>query len=267
MKRVTLAALCLWAAAAQAQGEDVPFVVTPDHVTREMLRLAGVGSNDFVIDLGSGDGRIVIAAARLHGARGLGVEIVPALVERSLENARRAGVAERAEFRVQDLFATDLARATVITLYLLPEVNLQLRPRLLALRPGTRIVSHDWDLGDWRPDRTLTVAVPEKAVGLDKHSRLHLWTVPAPVQGKWCGPAGQLIDITQRYQQLQIDFAGVMPPLAATLQGRALHAGAWLSMRAVDAPVPRMQVGTAVGAWAGLAGMSFTAAGPAGCQR
>ncbi len=266
MKPVLLAALCLWAAAAQAQGEDVPFVVTPDHVTREMLRLAEVGPNDFVIDLGSGDGRIVIAAARLHGARGLGVEIVPALVERSLANARRAGVAERAEFLVQDLFATDLARATVITMYLLPEVNLQLRPKLLALKPGTRIVSHDWDLGDWLPDRTLTVAVPEKSVGLDKHSRLHLWTVPAALQGKWCGSGGQVFDVTQRYQQLQIDFGGGMPSLAASVHGRELRAEAQLSMRVVDAPVPRMQVGTAAGAWAGLAGSSFTPAGPAGCQ-
>jgi len=262
-----LAALCVWAVAAQAQGEDVPFVVTPDHVTREMLRLAEVGPNDFVIDLGSGDGRIVIAAAQLHGARGLGVEIVPALVERSLENARRAGVAERSEFRVQDLFATDLARATVITMYLLPEVNLQLRPRLLALKPGTRIVSHDWDLGDWRPDRTLTVAVPDKPVGLDKQSRLHLWTVPAAVQGKWCGPAGQVLDITQRYQRLQIDFAGGMPSLAAALQGYELYADARLSMRVVDGPVPSMHVGTALGAWAGLAGVNFTAAGPTGCRR
>jgi SAM-dependent methyltransferase len=266
VKAAVLAALCLCAIAARAQGEDVPFVVTPDRVTREMLQLAQVGPDDFVLDLGSGDGRIVIAAARLYGARGLGVEIVPALVEQSRENARRAGVAERTEFRVQDLFATDLARATVITMYLLPEVNLQLRSRLLALKPGTRIVSHDWDLGDWPPDRTLTVAVPEKAVGLDKHSRLHLWTVPSPVHGRWCGPAGQVLDITQRYQQLQLDFAAAMPPLTATLDGTALHAGPGLSMRVDDGPVPRMQVGAAAGAWAALAGASFTAGGPAGCQ-
>ena len=119
-----------------AQGDDVPFVVTPDHVTREMLRLAGVTRSDFVIDLGSGDGRIVIAAARLHGARGLGVEIVPDLVAKSRDNARRAGVAERTEFRVQDLFSTDLSRATVITMYLLPEVNLQLRPKPAGAEAG-----------------------------------------------------------------------------------------------------------------------------------
>jgi predicted methyltransferase len=158
---------------------DVPFVVTPDNVTREMLKLAGVGPSDYVIDLGSGDGRIVIVAARQFGARGLGVEIVPDLVVQSRENARKAGVADRAEFREQDLFATDLSKATVITMYLLPEVNLQLRPRLLALKPGTRIVSHDWDMGDWKPDRVVTVDAPDKPIGREKVSRLFLWTVPA----------------------------------------------------------------------------------------
>ena len=171
--------LTLFAGAARAQ-EEVPFVTTPDRVTLAMLELAQVGSRDHVIDLGSGDGRIVITAAKRFGASGLGVEIVPDLVRRSREAARSAGVAERAEFREQDLFATDLGRATVVTMYLLPEVNLQLRPRLLALAPGTRIVSHDWDLGDWLPDRTLTVDVPEKAIGREKFSRVHLWQVPAP---------------------------------------------------------------------------------------
>ena len=165
-------------AASQAL-EEVPFITSPDNVTREMLRLAGVKAGDFVIDLGSGDGRIVIVAAKQFGARGLGVEIVPELVEKSRDNARRAGVADRVEFRVQDLFATDLSRATVITMYLLPEVNLQLRPKLLALKPGTRIVSHDWDMGDWKPDRVITVDAPDKPIGREKQSRLHLWTVPA----------------------------------------------------------------------------------------
>jgi len=175
----TLAAACLLAASnAFAQSEEVPFVVTPDHVTVEMLRLAGVKPSDFVIDLGSGDGRIVIIAAKQFGARGLGVEIVPSLVAQSQDNARRAGVADRVEFRVQDLFAADLSPASVITMYLLPEVNLLLRPRLLALKPGTRIVSHDWDMGDWKPDRVVTVEVPDKVIGRDKLSRLYLWTVP-----------------------------------------------------------------------------------------
>jgi SAM-dependent methyltransferase len=168
----------LLATGVAAQDTDVPFVVTPDNVTREMLKLADVKASDFVIDLGSGDGRIVIVAAKHFGARGLGVEIVPELVAKSRDNARRAGVADRAEFRVQDLFASDLSQATVITMYLLPEVNLQLKPRLLALKPGTRIVSHDWDMGDWKPDRTIEVDAPDKPIGREKRSKLHLWIVP-----------------------------------------------------------------------------------------
>jgi SAM-dependent methyltransferase len=174
-------ALCLWAlcaSAAAAQDVDVPFVVTPDNVTRAMLQLADVKAADHVIDLGSGDGRIVIVAAKHFGARGLGVEIVPELVAKSRDSAQRAGVADRAEFRVQDLFATDLSEASVITMYLLPEVNLQLKPRLQKLKPGTRIVSHDWDMGaDWPPDRTLVVDAPDKPIGREKTSRLHLWVV------------------------------------------------------------------------------------------
>jgi SAM-dependent methyltransferase len=174
-----LASLLFVVSGAFAQDTDVPFIVTPDNVTQEMLKLADVKAGDYVIDLGSGDGRIVIVAAKRFGARGLGVEIVPELVAKSRDNARRAGVADRAEFRVQDLFTTDLSQATVITMYLLPEVNLQLRPRLLALKPGTRIVSHDWDMGDWKPDRVVTVDVPDKPIGREKVSRLYLWTVPA----------------------------------------------------------------------------------------
>ncbi len=160
---------------------DVPFITTPDHVTVAMLEIAGVRPGEHVIDLGSGDGRIVITAARRFGATGLGVEIVPELVQQSRENARRAGVADRVAFREQDLFDraldADLARADVVTMYLLPEVNLKLRPRLQALRRGTRIVSHDWDMGDWAPDRLLTLPVPDKAVGREKVSRVYLWVV------------------------------------------------------------------------------------------
>ena len=188
------------AASPTAPVEEVPFITTPDHVTGAMLELAGVGPQDHVIDLGSGDGRIVITAARRFGATGLGVEIVPDLVAQSRSNARRAGVAARTRFEVQDLFATDLAAASVVTMYLLPEVNLALRPRLLALQPGTRIVSHDWDLGDWAPDRTLTLPVPDKAVGREKLSRLHLWTVPARVDGLWCGAGGATLQVQQQHQ-------------------------------------------------------------------
>jgi SAM-dependent methyltransferase len=196
-------------APAHAQDMEVPFITTPDAVTEAMLNVAGVNETDVLYDLGSGDGRIVIAAARLHGARAVGVEIVPELVQRSRANARRAGVADKVQFVEQDLFASDLQAATVITMYLLPEVNLQLRPRLLALAPGTRIVSHDWDMGDWLPDRTLVIDVPEKAIGREKTSRVHFWLVPAQVGGEWCqrgaGKAqGQRLSIDQHFQTLQL---------------------------------------------------------------
>ena len=198
--------LCSLAAVAQTQpAEDVPFITSPDNVTLEMLRIANVSSGDHVIDLGSGDGRIVIQAARRFGATGLGVEIDPQLVTRSVRNATAAGVAERVEFRVQDLFLTDLSPATVITMYLLPEFNLKLRPALLALKPGTRLVSHDWDMGDWQPEQTTVVPVPDKAVGLEKSSKVHLWVVPARVEGLWCGTGllrGTALELSQRYQML-----------------------------------------------------------------
>jgi len=211
------AALCL---AGAALGQDeVPFITTPDQVTLAMLELARVGPADRVIDLGSGDGRIVITAAKRFGARGLGVEIVPELVQKSRELARAAGVHDRVEFHEQDLFATDLGGASVVTMYLLPAVNLQLRPRLLALAPGTRIVSHDWDLGDWRPDRTITVDVPDKAVGREKLSRIHLWTVPAPVHGIWCA-AGHRLEIAQRFQAFSATLSAKGSPAPLVFDGR-----------------------------------------------
>lgn len=168
-------------ARAQSDSElDVPFVTTPQNVVDAMLELAGVGPQDRLLDLGSGDGRIVITAARRWGIRGVGVEIDPALIERAREEARRAGVSELTNFQEADLFKIDLSQATVITMYLLPDVNLLLRPRLQRLRPGTRLVSHDWDMGDWLPDRSVEVPAPDKVVGLRKVSRLMLWTVRDP---------------------------------------------------------------------------------------
>ena len=216
--RVLGLALLVAATAAVAQ-DEVPFVTTPDQVTLAMLELAHVGPADRVIDLGSGDGRIVITAAKRFGARGLGVEIVPELVQKSRGLARAAGVAERVEFREQDLFATDLGPATVVTMYLLPAVNLQLRPRLLALAPGTRIVSHDWDLGDWQPERTVTVDVPDKAVGREKLSRIHLWIVPAAVQGTWCA-AGRRLEIVQRFQAFSATLSTAGSPVPLVFDGR-----------------------------------------------
>jgi SAM-dependent methyltransferase len=209
---------------AQA-GDEVPFITTPDNVTLAMLELAKVGAQDTLIDLGSGDGRIVITAARRFGARGLGVEIVPDLVLRSRENAVRAGVADRAEFREQDLFKTDLSPYSVITMYLLPEVNLQLRPLVLRLRPGTRVVSHDWDMGEWLPDRTVTLDVPDKAVGRDKLSRVHLWVVPAAVEGLWCGPGSAQLRLERRFQVVQGRAGGARDLALAhgRVEGSDLH--------------------------------------------
>ena len=154
-------------------GAEVPYVQTPIEVVSEMLRLAGVNGNDVVYDLGSGDGRLVIAAARDFGARGVGIEIDPQLVAQSAESARRAGVGDRVRFSAGDLFEADLSDATVVTLYLSPELNLRLRPKLLReLRPGSRIVSHDFNMGDWPPSQTIHVA------SRDRMSNVFLWIVP-----------------------------------------------------------------------------------------
>ena len=156
---------------------DVPFVTTPQNVVDAMLALAQVRRGDTLIDLGSGDGRIVITAATRCDVPGLGVEIDPRLVEHARATALTEGVAARARFEIQDLFTTDLTPASVITLYLLPDVNELLKPRLQKLRPGTRIVSHDWGMGDWKPDRVSTVDAPGKTVGTGKTSKLLLWVV------------------------------------------------------------------------------------------
>ena len=208
-----VAALVLSAAAAAQTGPpdlDVPYVTTPENVVDAMLGLARIKSSDNVLDLGSGDGRIVIKAATQHGARGMGVEIDPALVKLSNENAQRAGVADRAKFVVQDLFETDLTQASVITMYLLPDVNLKLRPSLLKLKPGTRIVSHDWDMGDWEPDEKVTLDVPDKKIGMAKTSTLMLWKVPANVDGEWSAGRPLRMQLAQKYQMLSgtVEFRG-----------------------------------------------------------
>lgn len=159
------------------QDLDVPFVTTPDNVVLKILEMAGVSDLDFLLDLGSGDGRIPITAALKYRARGLGVEIDPQLVWRSKENAKIAKVDHLVDFKIQDLFETDLNQATVITMYLLPDVNMKLRPSLQKLKPGTRIVSHDWDMGDWPANRTEKLAAPDKKVGLIKESKIMLWVV------------------------------------------------------------------------------------------
>jgi SAM-dependent methyltransferase len=157
----------------QAIKKDVPYVPTPQNVVNEMLTLANVTKDDVVYDLGCGDGRLVITAVQKFGARrGFGVDIDPQRIAESNANAKTAGVTDRVSFAVQDLFQTDMKEASVVTLYLLPAVNLKLRPKLLSeLRPGTRVVSHSFDMGDWKPDKTVTVQ-PGGQV-------LYLWTIPA----------------------------------------------------------------------------------------
>lgn len=264
-------ALALHSLPAQAT-EEVPFITTPDNVTLEMLRAAQVGPRDHVIDLGSGDGRIVITAARRFGATGLGVEIAPDLVRQSIRNAQDAGVADKVKFLEQDLFKTDISGATVITMYLLPEVNLQLRPSVLALKPGTRIVSHDWDMGDWKPDQTTVVAVPDKKVGLEKSSKVHLWVVPARVDGLWCGSGllkGTSIRLTQKYQT----FTGTLVRRDRTreLQGRI--AGAQLRAPAgrygelvLEAAGDALRIADGQGEMALARGQTFARTSAASCS-
>ncbi|BAY59994.1 hypothetical protein NIES22_00510 [Calothrix brevissima NIES-22] len=155
----------------QERPGDVPYVPTPQPVVDAMLNVAKVGKNDVLYDLGSGDGRIVVTAAQKYGTQGVGIDINPERVAEANQNAQKAGVSDRVKFVQQDLFNTDLSQATVVTLYLLPDVNIKLRPKLFKeLKPGTRIVSHAFDMGDWKPQQTLNVdgktiyywVVPEK---------------------------------------------------------------------------------------------------------
>jgi SAM-dependent methyltransferase len=189
----------------------VPYVQTPMEIVERMLRMAEVKKDDYVIDLGSGDGRIIIEAAK-RGARGLGVDIDPNLVRHATENAQKAGVGERVRFETRDIFETDLAPATVVTMYLLPEFNAKLLPRLLALKPGTRIVSHDGGIGDWPADETLEMRAPEKTVGVGGVSRVELWIVPADASGSWTAEVPMhggtwRLHIKQKFQMLDIDAA------------------------------------------------------------
>jgi hypothetical protein len=177
------------------EGKDVVWVPMPDDQLEKMLDMARITSADFVMDLGSGDGRTVIAAAK-RGARAMGVEFNPDLVVLSQRAAMRAGVADRATFVQGDLFETDLSRATVITLFLLDEINLKLRPTLLSLKPGTRVLSNTFRMGDWEPD-----AAESYPRGCINWCTLYLWIVPAPVEGSWRASQGELA-LKQKYQTI-----------------------------------------------------------------
>jgi hypothetical protein len=199
----------LAAARALAQEPRVPYVPTPQEVVERMLEMAKVGPYDYLIDLGSGDGRIVITAAKKFGARGFGVDLNPVRIQEANDNARRAGVIDKVAFYQRDLFETDLDSATVITMYLLPQVNLELRPKLLKLKPGTRLVSHDFDMGDWKPDTHVTVNAKDKYGGSGGTSDIYYWVVPATAGGVWQWelpavgkPQAYELKLEQRYQSI-----------------------------------------------------------------
>jgi SAM-dependent methyltransferase len=204
-----LAVACGAVRAASNEGTvplDVPYVQTPQPVVDRMLALAAPTKDDVVYDLGSGDGRIVITAAKRYGARGVGIDIDPARVEEGKQNAQAAGVGDRVRFVQQDVFQSDVREATVVTMYLLQAVNERLRPRLLEqLRPGTRVVSHQFDLGEWEADKTVEVAR-----GDGSSATVYYWVVPAKVAGAWELTLGQgdqarkvRLNLEQRYQKIR----------------------------------------------------------------
>jgi SAM-dependent methyltransferase len=188
-------ALVAWSASAQLQ-LDVPYVPTPQEVVNRMLDLGKVRAGEYHMDLGSGDGRIAVTAAQKYGARAYGVDLNPVRVKEALENAKKAGVSDRATFEVKNLFDTDISKADIVTMYLLPRVNIELRPRVLKeMWPGTRIVSHAFDMGDWEPDQKDSVT----------GRQVYLWVVPASVGGRWHIEGGGrkfTVNIEQRYQKI-----------------------------------------------------------------
>jgi SAM-dependent methyltransferase len=207
-------------AAERLTSPDVPTPYLPSTsvAVDEMLRLADVGHNDLVVDLGSGDGRLVIAAAKYYGARGLGIELDPKLVAESQDNARKEGVEGRVAFRQGDVLTADYRDATVVTLYLLPNLVEKLKPRLLDLKPGTRIVAHDYGFGDWQPDRRVNIS-----------KNYLLYVVPAKVAGKWRlqaalpdGARDYEFDLEQKYQDIKGGMrvsGGYLPAFDAHLAG------------------------------------------------
>ena len=198
-------------------GKDVMWLPTPDAMVTRMLQAVKTSSDDLVYDLGAGDGRIAIAAAKEFGAKGVGIEYDADLAALARRNAERAGVADRVTIIQGDIFKEDFSRATVVTLYLLPDLNQQLRPRILRMKPGTRVVSHQWDMGEWEADATFRVAQSEAFV----------WIVPARVEGRWTLTAdddrwqGEL-DVVQQFQRVggTLTLRGkAQPLLGAYVQG------------------------------------------------
>jgi SAM-dependent methyltransferase len=212
-------------------------VQTPQVVVDKMLEMAKVSANDFLVDLGSGDGRLIITAAKKYGARGFGVDLNKSLVTLSNRNAAKMGVANRAVFYERDLHETDITKADVLTIYLLPEVNLMVRPRILALKPGTRLVSHDYGFGEWPPDVEIVMDAPGKPVGRDQKSKVMYWVVPSQVAGKWVWRDGGSVErqfelqLEQAFQKLTgtLNFAGRSAKIDnAVLTGEHIRFGATL---------------------------------------
>jgi SAM-dependent methyltransferase len=217
--------LALAAGAAQGQpakdyqpevgqaGKDVVWVPTPQALVDKMLDMAKVTPKDYVIDLGSGDGRTVITAAK-RGSKALGIEYNPDMVELSKRNAAKEGVSDKATFMKADLFETDFSQAQVITMFLLPSINLKLRPKILNLKPGTRIVSNSFDMEEWKPDETANVE------GCSNWCTAHLWIVPAKVGGNWKLPQGEL-SIKQTFQMVTgtLKNGNVVSPINGRLNG------------------------------------------------
>jgi SAM-dependent methyltransferase len=205
---------------------SAPFITTPDEVVDRMLQLAKTGPGDLVADLGSGDGRIVIAAAKKYGARGLGIELDAGLVEKSRANALQAGVADRVTFVQDDVLAADISPASVVTVYLLPGLLNRLPPVFLRrLAPGTRVVSHAFSMAGWRPDavETLRLAAPHRGQGPE--STLYLWVVPAEVRGVWQAQDTRL-RIHQNFQDVELEGRFVGREIAAaraSLRGRDIE--------------------------------------------
>jgi hypothetical protein len=195
-------------------GKDVVWVPTPDGVVDKMLELTKVTPTDFVIDLGSGDGRTVIAAAK-RGARALGIEYNPDMVALSKKNAAAAGVGDKATFMQADLFETDLTKADVITMFLLPTINMKLRPKLLELKPGTRIASNSFTMEDWETDESVTVSDCDSS-----WCTAHFWIVPAKVEGTWQTPEGDL-KLSQKFQMVS-GTLGTTPISGGRLRGEEL---------------------------------------------
>lgn len=201
------------------EGKDVVWVPTSQALVDKMLDMAKVAPGDFVIDLGSGDGRTVITAAK-RGARALGIEYNPDMVALSQSNAAKQGVRDRASFVKADLFETDFSRATVITMFLLPEINLKLRPRLLQLKPGTRIASNTFTMADWQADETATLG---EETGCSSWCTALLWIVPASVAGIYTIPQGELF-LKQEFQMLSgtLRIGGVPLPVAGRVRGEEI---------------------------------------------